>query len=252
MKVVNLQVGASTSTNGRSYFQLNVNRLKSTSCPPRTDEHGLWAHASRLGIEAASAERAVRYLQWSSAAEKLALHFNGTTPSISTCGRARMPKLQWKSLATKSSALHVEHIMWQAQNSEALAGCTLYATLWATISTTLRAAAAALVHDEGTSNSCNTYRWISLRFSFYQYSTTAEYSPLWGSLKKLKLEPSRWLYILTWPLGQPVEEIRILADEAVKMAKAFDTLSAAEARSALDPKIAESLAQGDAWLHKYI
>ena len=75
------------------------------------DVDSSWAHANRLGINQTSAALAIKCLQRSAAAEKLALRAAGNNISTSACGRGHMPKLEWKSLSTKSSKLYVEHAL---------------------------------------------------------------------------------------------------------------------------------------------
>ena len=163
-----------------------------------------------------------------------------------------MPKLELKSLANKSNTLPVEHVIWSMATQEATAGNDLYATLWATIASTLRAAASAVRIAQLNGTDAALQRWILLYFDFYHYLTTSPNSPLPGSLRKLGLQYNRWEFVVTWPLGQSEEQLKLLADEARKMSRALDTLSVQHRRTELEQKIAESLDSGDAFLHQFI
>lgn len=68
----------------------------------------------------------------------------------------------------------------------------------------------------------------------------------------MKLKPDRWLHIIAWPFTESSSDLREWAAEARKMAAALATMAREEAVAAFDAKLAESLEDGGAWMHRWI
>ena len=182
--------------------------------------------------------------------EKVALNSTSAINNGHT-GRAQIPKLLKKSLHCKSSHLPIEHSIWHL-GSSFLVGNDLYSTLWATLSSVLVSAAHATRLDSQSFSYFNTSRWIDLQFPLFYYLLNVDGSPFYGSLHKLKLQPQRWTAILTWPLGQYADTLNDLAKEARSYANSLNAMATIEARQEFGERIAESLDDGDAFLHKYV
>ena len=72
-----------------------------------------WQHADSLNITAEAEQRAIRYAQWSMAAESAILDNSTDTARSKYQGRGMMPVLKERSMADKSSDLKVEHYIWK-------------------------------------------------------------------------------------------------------------------------------------------
>lgn len=146
----------------------------------------------------------------------------------------------------------MEHHIWALPSDIAVAGNDLFSTLWASISSTLLAAASAVTLLNTIGNCTATNRWANIYFESYDYLLTDSLSPLLPSLTRLGMQSDRWNYILTWPLGQALGQLKSLASEARKFSVALDALATLQARRYFKTKISESLDSGDAFLHQFV
>ena len=137
----------------------------------------VWQHAKQLSIESDARERSIQYAQWSIACEKAALLVNGNdtqkhdalTGERASKGRGTLPKLELKSIATKSGNLAIEHSIWSLPSNLASAGNDLYSSLWAAVEGCLNATASAIRLDQEKGGSDQRQRCIRIYGPLFFY-----------------------------------------------------------------------------------
>ena len=133
----------------------------------KTVNSDVWAHAKDHQLEERSSSLAVRYAQWSIAAERAQIEANPTDGAAYQCmGRGLVPKFVWHSLEQKSIRRVVEHMLWSLPQSFAIAGCDLFSTLWGALAGIFRRLAASRHQDRLRQENCRTQRCIELYFPF--------------------------------------------------------------------------------------
>ena len=169
----------------------------------RDDDSGTWQHASSLGITEEARKLSIWYAQWSMAVEDTIIEQSQDGKHHKDKrGRGMQPSYKWETLASKSSNLPIEHIIWSLPKPLARAGSDLFSTLWTAIAGALRAIASAIRLDEQQGLETHVERSYRLYNDFFSYLTDATKSPLSPSLKKLELKDDRWRFILNTALHQ--------------------------------------------------
>lgn len=107
----------------------------------------VWDCARRHGLGAPSRKSAIRYVQWSIAAEWAQIEVNDPLASRKTngsrLGRGNLPVLNWENLRQTSARTKVEHVLWSLPQPFATVGMDLFAALWGTLPGILRRLAAS-------------------------------------------------------------------------------------------------------------
>ena len=88
------------------------------------------------------------------------------------------PSYKWETLASKSSNLPIEHVIWSLPKPLARAGSDLFSTLWTAIAGALRALTRARRLDEQHGLETHVERSYRLYNDFFRYLTEAAKSPL--------------------------------------------------------------------------
>ena len=77
------------------------------------DDSGTWQHAGNLGVTEQARAISILYAQWSMAVEATVIEKDADQKqSRKQKGRGQLPKYKWETLASRSSSLPIEHVIW--------------------------------------------------------------------------------------------------------------------------------------------